>query len=148
MQHDYDARPIVTERGKLPHLGVSRFTSDTVITAQLIRACSGSVQSNGRLIPSIEGLVVSGDQVVRSSQMRNRIRLDQPDAVCVDMETAAVAQVAFHNAVPWGAVRIVSDNADEKLDADDVIAYGRETASQVIASILVETFAELEGGPP
>jgi nucleoside phosphorylase len=39
--------------------------------------------------------------------------------------------------VPWGAVRVVSDDANEQLDTDDVIAYGREVASDVIATILV-----------
>jgi adenosylhomocysteine nucleosidase len=85
----------------------------------------------------IEGLIVSGDQIIRSQQGRDKIRLNHPDAICVDMETAAIAQVALQNGVPWGAVRVVSDDANEQLDTDDVIAYGREVASDVIATILV-----------
>jgi len=143
MQHDYDARPLVGEQGMLPHLGVSRFIADAAITKQLIRACTESVQTSERQFPCIEGLVVSGDQIIRSPETRNKIRFDHPDALCVDMETAAVAQVAFQNGVPWGAIRLVSDDADEMFDADEVIEYSRETASHMIAAILLETSARL-----
>ena len=86
---------------------------------------------------------MSGDQIIRSPETRNKIRFDHPDALCVDMETAAVAQVAFQNGVPWGAIRLVSDDADEMFDAGEVIEYSRETASHVIAAILLETSARL-----
>jgi len=49
----------------------------------------------------------------------------------------------FQNGVPWGAIRLVSDDADEMFDADEVIEYSRETASHVIAAILLETSARL-----
>jgi nucleoside phosphorylase len=58
------------------------------------------------------------------------------------METAAVAQVAHLNEVPWGAVRITSDAADESFDVKEVLGFGLETASDLFARIVRAFLAE------
>ena len=46
------------------------------------------------------------------------LRQTLPDALAVDMETAAVAQVCHDYGVPFGAVRTVSDRADDAATVD------------------------------
>ena len=52
-----------------------------------------------------------------SSQLKNAIR-DTFDAVAVEMEGAALAQVCKMNRVPFLVIRTVSDNADEEAIGD------------------------------
>lgn len=66
------------------------------------------------------GTVVTGDQVIFSTARKRWLRRTF-DALAVDMETAAVAQVAEAHQVPWLAIRAISDAATDDLAVD----YGR-----------------------
>ncbi|MGQ9516867.1 MAG: 5'-methylthioadenosine/S-adenosylhomocysteine nucleosidase [Anaerolineae bacterium] len=63
------------------------------------------------------GLIVTGDQAVFSRQRRQAI-LETWHALAVDMETAAVAQVAATHGIPWLAIRGISDSAGEEAGFD------------------------------
>ncbi len=100
---------------------------------RLLRAAEAAVE-DPRLVRS--GLVLTGDQIVTSRGIRDAILADFPEGACLDMETAAVAQVAHANRVPWGGVRITSDAADEDFNLDAVLGFGATTASELFAKIL------------
>jgi adenosylhomocysteine nucleosidase len=63
------------------------------------------------------GAIVSGNQVVFSSARRRWLR-HTFGALAVEMETAAVAQVAVAHRLPWVAVRAISDEASDELVLD------------------------------
>ena len=132
VQHDYDARPMAA-RGMLPSLDMSVFTADAALTKRLLAAAKRSVD-NPRIVRA--GLVLTGDQIIASRAVRGALVRDFPEAICVDMETAAIAQVAHQNGLPWGAVRVTSDSADETFDMDDVINFGVDTAGALFARII------------
>jgi len=136
VQHDYDARPIASARGVLPDLQMAVFPADPGINAALVRAAERSVQDPGLLR---SGLILTGDQIITSREVRDRTLAEFPDGACFDMETAAVAQVAYVNGIPWGAVRITSDAADESFEVTEVLGFGIGTASDLFARI-VRTF--------
>jgi nucleoside phosphorylase len=52
------------------------------------------------------------------------------------METAAIAQVAHQNGVPWAALRITSDAADENFNLREVLGFGVETAADLFDQIV------------
>jgi nucleoside phosphorylase len=58
------------------------------------------------------------------------------------METAAIAQVARQNGVPWAALRMTSDAADETFNLEEVVRFGIDTAAdlfdQVVRAVLKE----------
>ena len=139
IQHDYDARPIAPARGVMPDLQMSVFPADAGMAAALIRAAQRSVEGPG-LVRS--GLVLTGDQIITSREVRDGTLAEFPGGACFDMETAAVAQVAHLNEVPWGAVRITSDAADESFDVKEVLGFGLETASDLFARIVRAFLAE------
>jgi adenosylhomocysteine nucleosidase len=139
VQHDYDARPIAAARGVMPDLQMSVFPADAGIAAALVRAAQRSVEAPG-LVRS--GLILTGDQIITSREVRDRTLAEFPRGACFDMETAAVAQVAHLNEVPWGAVRITSDAADESFDVKEVLGFGLETASDLFARIVRAFLAE------
>ncbi len=127
VQHDFDARPLTPSRGS------PVYTANSDVVERLTRAAEGAVE-DARLVRS--GLVLTGDQVITSRAVRESVLADFPDGLCFDMETAAVAQVAQANKVPWGGVRIVSDAADESFNLDAVLGFGATTASELFAKIL------------
>lgn len=55
------------------------------------------------------GLIVTGDWFVDSKEKMRGILNDFPEAMAVDMESAAIAQVCWQYAVPFISFRIISD---------------------------------------
>jgi adenosylhomocysteine nucleosidase len=64
------------------------------------------------------GLIVSGDRFVSANAESEALRLALPEALAVDMESAAVAQVCRDFGVGFGAVRTISDRADNEAHVD------------------------------
>ncbi len=135
VQYDFDARPLTSVRGS------TVFTANADVSERLGRAAERAVE-DGRLVRT--GLILTGDQIVTSRAVRDSILSDFPQGACLDMETAAVAQVAQANRVPWGAVRITSDAADEDFNLDAVLGFGASTASELFARI-ISAFVRREG---
>src|SRR5579859_787416 len=130
VQHDIDGRPLTEGRGVIPGLGLSVITANPAVAETLLRAAR--IKSEDVL----SGLVLTGDQIVTSRAVRDGLAKDFPDGVCIDMETAAIAQVAHQNGVPWSALRVTSDAADETFDLIGVMGFGVETAATLFESII------------
>lgn len=64
----------------------------------------------------------------------------------LDMEAAAVAQVAYMNGVPFLAIRSLSDLAGGDADANQMEAF-QELASGNAVAVLVQLLKQLEGTP-
>jgi adenosylhomocysteine nucleosidase len=110
------------------------------VTEKLLIAAKRAVE-NPRIVRT--GLVLTGDQIVASRAVRDALSREFPDGVCVDMETAAIAQVAHQNGLPWGAVRVTSDSADETFNLDEVIDFGAQTAGELFARIVGDAVGDL-----
>lgn len=133
VQHDVDARPLTDAIGVIPHLGKAVFAADPKLEEDLHRAAQ-RVIDDPRVIRS--GLVLTGDQIVTSRAVRDGLVRDFPEGLCFDMETAAIAQVAHQNNLPWGGVRMTSDSADESFNLDQVISFGINTAADMFDHII------------
>ncbi|MCM1517771.1 MAG: 5'-methylthioadenosine/adenosylhomocysteine nucleosidase [Pseudoflavonifractor sp.] len=55
------------------------------------------------------GLIASGDIFVSRPDEVERIKTLYPDALAVDMESAAIAQVCYLRQVPFACIRVISD---------------------------------------
>lgn len=130
VQHDMDGRPLTAARGVIPGLGLSTISSDPAATEKMLT--SARLESRD----ASAGLVLTGDQIVTAATVRDALHRHFPDAACIDMETAAVAQVAHQNGVPWTALRVISDSADESFDLRRVIGLGVTTAAKLFESII------------
>ncbi|MBN1218825.1 MAG: 5'-methylthioadenosine/S-adenosylhomocysteine nucleosidase [Anaerolineae bacterium] len=97
-----------------------------------------------RTPPAIHiGGLASGDQVM-ADNVKKQWLYNTFDALAIDMESGAMAQVASLNQVPWLAIRAISDNADATLDFGqlDFISYsdapgGRYSQLQKAARVIV-----------
>ena len=133
IQHDFDARPLTSKKGAIPGLGVISIGADHVV-AERLRIAALKVVDRAAIV--VSGVVLTGDKIVTSKEVRDRLLKDFPDGACLDMETAAVAQVALQNQVPWGALRITSDSADENFNLHEVLGFGANTASELFERVI------------
>lgn len=83
------------------------------------------------------GMIVTGDVFVEDSKVVKRLR-DEYDALCTEMEGAAVAHVCVLNKVPFVVIRAMSDNADENADMsfEEMSAVAARRASIVSEYII------------
>ncbi len=66
-------------------------------------------------IPGVKkGLFVTGDQFVTDKNVLNQIKANFPEALAVDMESAAIAQVCYLNHIDFASIRIISDVVGEE----------------------------------
>lgn len=85
-----------------------------------------------------QGLVVSGDSFISDQAVKNQILSYFPSALCVDMESAAIAQVCHIFKVPFSIFRAVTDTADQ--DAELSHQAFLEMASYKAAQLLEKLF--------
>ncbi|MBQ0077923.1 MAG: 5'-methylthioadenosine/S-adenosylhomocysteine nucleosidase [Bacteroidales bacterium] len=84
------------------------------------------------------GLLICGDQFFVSLDDDARQKALYPDALAVDMETAAIAQTCYKAGVPFLAVRIVSDthNVDQQASYDGFWENQAPAAFEAIRPLL------------
>lgn len=125
-QHDMDARPFF-HQGEIPLLGQREIASANILQEKAYRVCTEIIQQVGQYFYPSElaefgleklkvhrGLALTGDQVIFDATRKTEILTLFPEALSVDMESAAVGQVCHTQAVPFAVVRIISDTADEQ----------------------------------
>jgi adenosylhomocysteine nucleosidase len=130
LQHDVDASPLFP-RWEIPLMGVARFAADAALADALRQSARAALadphallgpavmQAFGIAAPQVHsGLIVSGDRFVCTSAESAVLRDALPDALAVEMEGAAVAQVCHEWGVPFAAIRTISDRADDTASVD------------------------------
>ncbi len=147
LQHDMDASPIFP-RFEVPLTGRSHFDADAALNRALAAAAehclarateligASALQGFGIAAPRLHhGLVVSGDRFVSSSAESAALRGLLPDALAVEMEGAALAQVCADFGVPFAVLRTISDRADDSAHVD-FAAFIAEVASAYTRAIV------------
>ena len=98
--------------------------TDEELSAALAEAASAFQARRSSLLPAevasalpaagqvMRGLIATGDVFVSSNEERAAVMEAVPEALCVEMEGASVAQVAHAYGVPVAVVRVISDKAD------------------------------------
>jgi len=114
LQHDMDASPLFP-RYEVPLTGRSRFDAHAERATSLAQAARRCAAVHGRVH---EGLIVSGDRFVSSAGESAALRSALPDALAVEMEGAAVAQVCSDFERPFAVLRSISDRADDTAHVD------------------------------
>ena len=130
LQHDLDASPIFPKY-EVPLMGLSRFAADASMGDALAAVAEAALRDPVALVgqaaadefglrsPKVHrGLLVSGDRFVSTAAESDALRRSLPDALAVEMEGAAVAQVCHDYGVPFAAMRTISDRADDAAHAD------------------------------
>lgn len=153
LQHDLDPRPLFS-RYEIPLLGSTHLSADLQSTKSLEHAAR-TFLTNMRISPEWHhsraefglaqaqvhsGLIVSGDRFFQSSEQISLLRSELPDALCVEMEGAAVAQVCTEHGTRFSVVRTISDAGDENAHQD----FGRfiQEVASAYSTGIVRTLLE------
>jgi len=162
LQHDMDASPLFP-RHEVPLYGTDRFHADETLSAALADAAramfadadagtddadlaldAAQLRAFGIATPRVHaGLVVSGDRFVASAGEAAALRQRLPDALAVEMEGAALAQICHDLGVPFAVVRTISDRADDSAHVD----FSRFVASIASRYSVGVVRRFLRGGP-
>ena len=154
VQHDMDASPLFP-RYEVPLYGRTEFETDVAVSCQLAQAAQDVLADVGQHVQAQsvqafaleraqchQGLVATGDRFVSSLAECRALQQALPQAMAVEMEGAAVAQVCFDYGVPFAAVRTISDRADDDAHTD----FGRfvsEVASHYSVAVLSRWLRQL-----
>ncbi|CUA95992.1 5'-methylthioadenosine/adenosylhomocysteine nucleosidase [Thiomonas bhubaneswarensis] len=131
LQHDLDARPLYPQY-EVPDTGRALFAADRALSDRLHAAAQALFSPHAPPLldaqtrhefklhaPQVHrGLIVSGDRFISTREGSDALRLALPDALAVEMEGAAVAQVCHDYGVPFALVRTLSDRADDTAHLD------------------------------
>jgi adenosylhomocysteine nucleosidase len=150
VQHDLDASPIFP-RFEVPGLGMVFFEAAEALVAAAVASSevaaravlpSNEAWMRQARLPSVHrGLVVTGDQFIKDDKRLDLLR-DFPDALCVEMEGGAIAQVCHLNDVPFVIVRIISDNSDHSAPVDFTV-FAEQIAPTYTVAIVPELLSRL-----
>ena len=151
LQHDMDASPLFP-RHEVPLYGRSCFDADPALADALELACERMLQGLPRQLgeqtvatfglqaPRLhQGLLISGDRFVATTAESQALQCELPDALAVEMEGAAFAQVCHDFGVPLAVVRTISDRADDAAHVD-FPKFLREVASRYSGAVIEALF--------
>jgi adenosylhomocysteine nucleosidase len=113
LHHDMDVTIFNYQLGEVPQMGRLEFPAD----ARLMELAKDSCQRVCSDIHAIYGRVVSGDQFISDSAVKDKlIQVFHGD--CAEMEGAAIAHGAYLNHIPFVIIRAISDKADGSAEMD------------------------------
>ncbi len=113
LQHDFDTTVFGYKPGIIPSLKQSVFSAEAKLQELAIKAAKNTVEQHRVHL----GLIVSGDQFISDAEDKQYL-FKTFNALCAEMEGAAVAHVASLNQVPFVIIRIISDKADNTAPDD------------------------------
>ena len=147
LQHDMDASPLFA-RHEVPGYGRARFGADGGLADALELACERvlhslpprldalTVEAFGLQAPRLhQGLLISGDRFVATTAESAALQRELPEALAVEMEGAAFAQVCHDFGVSLAVVRTISDRADDAAHVD-FPRFLREVASRYSGALI------------
>jgi len=119
IQYDVDARPLF-ERFVIPPLNKdklfpSRDLADWAYSTLSASSSTGDLENFGIIK---KGLIATGDTFISSNTFLSELSQAIPGLNAVEMEGAAVAQVAEQEGVPCLIIRVISDSANDSAPLD------------------------------
>lgn len=128
VEHDMDTSAIGDPVGFISGINRIELPVDTEMADALETVC----RKEG--VNYIRGLVASGDQFVASEE-KSEWLIKTFGAVTAEMETAAIAHVAYVNKVPYAAIRVASDEANGNAP-EDFPTFAKEAAKTSSSIVL------------
>lgn len=124
IQHDFDITSFNHEKGYIPNVGTYISSSDYLVN--LVKNIDNSIKY---------GVIASGDIFVTNILMSNKIH-NKFNALCVEMEGASIAHVAYLCNIPFLIIRCISDVPNN----NNTITYNEflESSSKNVAKLMIK----------
>jgi adenosylhomocysteine nucleosidase len=129
VQHDYDATMLGFEKGELPSIGKYINCDEKLVKI----AKSIKMETN-----VITGVISSGDIFVSEEKMGAKIN-KKFEALCVEMEGAAIAQVCYLCNIPFLVIRAISDSPyeeDNHITFEEFLKISSNMASKFVSQFI------------
>ncbi len=112
--HDFDCSVINPKYsvGQVPGMDVRAFPADEMLTKLACSAANEVCPGHAHI-----GIVASGDQFVCNKGQKANV-VKNTNALCTEMEGAAISHAAYRNGVPVVVIRAISDKADDSAQMD------------------------------
>jgi adenosylhomocysteine nucleosidase len=131
VQHDMNCSPIFPKY-EIPLTGISHFDLSSPILSSIVKEVNEYLHNDfkqsidqvkakelGITQPKAhQGLLLSGDQFIGTADVLNHLKSEFPEALFVEMEGAAVAQICRDYHVPLIMFRSISDKANDSAHID------------------------------
>lgn len=133
VQHDFDITPFAHEKGYIPNVGVYMDADKNMVD----KAISVIKDSD---ISYRSGVIASGDIFCTLASMSEKIN-HKFNALCTEMEGAAVSQVCVLCGVPFLVIRSISDVVNN----DNVVTYDEFvlSSSKIVADFMKNLISNL-----
>ena len=112
MYHDFDCVHFGYEMGRVPGMDVTGFPADKALAALALEAAESVHPGHCHM-----GRIASGDLFVAEKSDKDAI-IAKTQALCTEMEGAAIAHTAYLNGIPFAIIRAISDKADDSAQMD------------------------------
>jgi adenosylhomocysteine nucleosidase len=106
VEHDMDTSGLGDPLGLISGIDIIKIPVSSNVVNKIKNAASNINDTNVFI-----GTIASGDQFICSMEKKNHI-VDNFDALCAEMEGAAIGHVCYLNKVDFCIVRSISDKAD------------------------------------
>ncbi|HRL23024.1 MAG TPA: 5'-methylthioadenosine/adenosylhomocysteine nucleosidase [Alcaligenes sp.] len=132
VQHDMDLQALGLPPGQLFRLDTFDFPADPALF-QLALDAARHIQNHQVHV----GRIVTGDQFI-ACQQKTQWLTQTFGALACEMESAAIAQVCYLNALPFVCIRSISDNANQgaHMDFDTFLPIAVNNASALLHAMV------------
>ena len=136
VQHDMDTSPLGDPVGMISGINRVQLPADPALIAEFDAVC----KTQG--VQHLVGIIATGDQFIASDAKRRWI-VETFGAVTGEMESGAVAQVAYINQCPYAILRVISDEADgaATVDFPTFVRAAAKTSSEIVLAWLARRSA-------
>ena len=119
MQHDMDARPLF-EKFVVPSIKEKEIYADKTLLEIFHKSLKqiNKIEYLYNFGNIYRGLIATGDMFISDKKKLSKLKKEIPSLLAVEMEGAAVAQVAYQENIPWIIIRTISDEADDNAEND------------------------------
>ena len=130
VQHDVDATAFGYKMGQIPQMKEWAFESDKELIEK-----TGNISDFDHHI--FYGRILTGDQFVSKKDLKIQLGKDF-EALCVDMESGAVAQVCTRLGVKFLIIRSISDSITDEsgMEYEDFVKLAAKNSTKILENII------------
>ena len=134
VQHDFDFTPFNYKKGFIPNVGDYFSCDDYLINeAKKIKL----------KVPTHIGTIASGDIFITDEKMSKKIN-KKFNALCVEMEGAAIAQTCYLSHIPFLVIRSISDSPNKNEENNITYEENKEKSSKTAALLVKELLKDIK----
>ncbi|ACH94618.1 5'-methylthioadenosine/adenosylhomocysteine nucleosidase [Borrelia recurrentis] len=132
--YDFNLTQFDYQIGQVPGFP-QKFESDKTLLNKVISIIKDKFQNVNVHI----GLILTGDQFIEDEKQIEKIKNDFKDALAVEMESAAIAQVAYTFNIPFIVTRSISDfpnNKNNHIDFNKFLQDASKNSAKMVRELI------------